>query len=94
MCLTMVLLCRVALGVALTAVAWWLEPWLISREAVCVPPSCAQISRLTEMLVTFEPEGVGRRRLLQMSGSLVAPTVGISASLWILVVVEIQTCEF
>ena len=51
------------------------------------------MSRLTEMLVTFEPEGVGRRRLLQMSGSLVALTVGISASLWILVVVEIQPCE-
>ena len=29
-----------------------------------------------------------------MSGSLVALTVGISASLWILVVVEIQPCEF
>ena len=79
---------------ALTAVTCCLEAWLSSRVGVGVPPSCAQVSRLTEWLVTFEPEGVGRRRLLQMSGSLVALTVGISASLWILLVVEIQSCEF
>ena len=79
---------------ALTAVACCLEAWLSSRVGVGVPPSYAQMSRLTEMLVTFEPEGVGRRRLLQMSGSLVVLTVGISASLWILIVVEIQPCEF